>query len=124
MSQVKGFLSGDLNYPNLKGDTGPLVYPAGFLYVFSLLYKLSNEGKDVKVLFNQAAQYVFLLIYLINLKILHSIYKKLEPWVGKIPIVLCCVSYKIHSIYLLRNHNDPIAMVFMYSSVLFALKNK
>ena len=30
MSQVTGFLGGERDYRNLKGDTGPLVYPAGF----------------------------------------------------------------------------------------------
>lgn len=35
MSQVSGFLGGERDYRNLKGDTGPLVYPAGFLYIYS-----------------------------------------------------------------------------------------
>jgi alpha-1,3-mannosyltransferase len=34
---VDGFLSGERDYSKLKGDTGPLVYPAGFLYVYSLV---------------------------------------------------------------------------------------
>ncbi|KAK5832248.1 hypothetical protein PVK06_016049 [Gossypium arboreum] len=37
MSQVSGFLGGERDCKNLKGDTGPLVYPAGFLY-FILLF--------------------------------------------------------------------------------------
>lgn len=28
-------MEGERNYSNLKGDTGPLVYPAGFLYIYS-----------------------------------------------------------------------------------------
>ncbi|GJQ78111.1 hypothetical protein Trydic_g2449 [Trypoxylus dichotomus] len=31
MQEVEGFLNGTLDYKYLKGDTGPLVYPAGFL---------------------------------------------------------------------------------------------
>jgi alpha-1,3-mannosyltransferase len=119
MSQVSGFLSGDLDYPNLKGGTGPLVYPAGFLYIFSVLYHLSSQGTNIRLV-----QYIYLGIYLLNLKVLHSIYNKIQAYVGKFPIVLCCLSYKIHSIYLLRNHNDPIAMLFMYTSVYFAMENK
>ncbi|KAF3339389.1 Dol-P-Man:Man(5)GlcNAc(2)-PP-Dol [Carex littledalei] len=34
---VDGFLSGERDYSKLKGDTRPLVYPAGFLYVYSLV---------------------------------------------------------------------------------------
>ncbi|XP_058076111.1 dol-P-Man:Man(5)GlcNAc(2)-PP-Dol alpha-1,3-mannosyltransferase isoform X2 [Magnolia sinica] len=37
MSQVSGFLEGERDYGKLKGDTGPLVYPAGFLYVYSAI---------------------------------------------------------------------------------------
>ncbi|XP_047981038.1 dol-P-Man:Man(5)GlcNAc(2)-PP-Dol alpha-1,3-mannosyltransferase-like isoform X2 [Salvia hispanica] len=37
MSQVTGFLGGERDYSKLKGDTGPLVYPAGFLYIYSAI---------------------------------------------------------------------------------------
>lgn len=43
--QVNGFLGGERDYRNLKGDTGPLVYPAGFLYVYSFLQYVT--GGDV-----------------------------------------------------------------------------
>lgn len=36
MQEVEGFLGGERNYFNLQGDTGPLVYPAGFVYVYSV----------------------------------------------------------------------------------------
>ncbi len=48
MDEVKGFLGGDLNYINLKGDTGPLVYPAGFVYIFSLLYYATGNGVNIR----------------------------------------------------------------------------
>ena len=35
--QVDGFLGGERDYSQLRGDTGPLVYPAGFLYAFTVL---------------------------------------------------------------------------------------
>ncbi|RVW54627.1 Dol-P-Man:Man(5)GlcNAc(2)-PP-Dol alpha-1,3-mannosyltransferase [Vitis vinifera] len=42
MSQVTGFLQGERDYTNLKGDTGPLVYPAGFLYVYSAIHYVTG----------------------------------------------------------------------------------
>jgi alpha-1,3-mannosyltransferase len=64
------------------------------------------------------------MVYLLNLRIVHSIYKTLEPSTGKIPLILCSLSYKMHSIYLLRVFNDPVVMVFMNLCVLSAIKNK
>ena len=40
--QVTGFLEGERDYGNLKGDTGPLVYPAGFLYIYSALQHVTR----------------------------------------------------------------------------------
>ena len=37
MDEVGGFLEGERDYMLLAGSTGPLVYPAGFVYLFSAL---------------------------------------------------------------------------------------
>ena len=47
MQEVSYFLRGERNYNSIRGDTGPLVYPAGFLYFFSLLSYLTHEGANV-----------------------------------------------------------------------------
>jgi hypothetical protein len=52
MSQVEGFLGGERDYRNLKGDTGPLVYPAGFLYIYSaFLYLTGGQVYPAQVIF-------------------------------------------------------------------------
>ena len=43
MEEVAGFLGGDWDYANLKGQTGPLVYPAGFVYIYSALYYITDH---------------------------------------------------------------------------------
>ena len=48
MQEVKGYLIGERNYENMYGDTGPLVYPAGFVYIFSMLYWLTNQGVEIQ----------------------------------------------------------------------------
>jgi alpha-1,3-mannosyltransferase len=48
MQQVETFKAGERDYLKIRGDTGPLVYPAGFVYLFSLLHSLTNEGKDIR----------------------------------------------------------------------------
>lgn len=36
------FLNGERDYGNIEGDTGPLVYPAGFLYVYSAIQYITG----------------------------------------------------------------------------------
>lgn len=60
MQEVEGFVNGTLDYQYLKGDTGPLVYPAGFVYIFSLLYFATSLGTDIAF-----AQWIFGFLYII-----------------------------------------------------------
>ena len=60
MQEVEGFLNGTLDYGLLEGDTGPLVYPAGFVYVFSALYYVTDHGKNIV-----RAQWIYGALYLI-----------------------------------------------------------
>ena len=71
MQEVEGFMNGTLNYYELKGDTGPLVYPAGFVYLYSLLYAVTNLGKNIRL-----GQYIFIAIYMVFILVVFAIYKK------------------------------------------------
>ncbi|CAG8441423.1 8357_t:CDS:2 [Ambispora leptoticha] len=75
MQQVSGFLDGERDYLKLKGDTGPLVYPAGFLYFYSALYYITSEGADIRL-----AQYIFAGIYIVTLTIVFAIYSRSEKF--------------------------------------------
>ncbi|KAG5346257.1 NT56 protein, partial [Acromyrmex charruanus] len=119
MQEVEGFLNGTWDYSKLRGDTGPLVYPAGFVYIFSSLYYITSHGTNVRI-----AQYVFAALYVITLMLVFRIYartKKVPPYVL---ILMCCTSYRIHSIFVLRLFNDPVAMVLLYASINSFLDNR
>ncbi|KAK4787968.1 hypothetical protein SAY86_019287 [Trapa natans] len=109
MSQVSGFLGGERDYGNLKGDTGPLVYPAGFLYVYSFLQYVT--GGEV-----YPAQILFGILYIINLGIVLFIYVKTDvlPWWA---LSLLCLSKRVHSIFMLRLFNDCIAMTLLHAAM-------
>ncbi|KAL1242256.1 3-mannosyltransferase,Dol-P-Man:Man(5)GlcNAc(2)-PP-Dol alpha-1 [Trichinella spiralis] len=113
MQQVEGFINGTFDYTLLKGDTGPLVYPAGHVYIYTILYYLTNHGRNIFV-----AQLFFTILYLCNLIIVFFINIRS----GQIPsiflIFMSCTSYRIHSIFLLRLFNDPIAMFLFYIALL------
>ncbi|XP_044493869.1 dol-P-Man:Man(5)GlcNAc(2)-PP-Dol alpha-1,3-mannosyltransferase [Mangifera indica] len=116
MAQVNGFLGGERDYNNLKGDTGPLVYPAGFLYVYSAIKHIT--GGEV-----YSAQILFGILYIINLAIILFIYVKTNvlPWWA---LSLLCLSKRVHSIFVLRLFNDCFAMTLLHSSIALLLYQK
>ncbi|CAH0600328.1 unnamed protein product [Chrysodeixis includens] len=119
MQECEGFLNGTLDYSQLRGDTGPLVYPAGFVYIYSLFYYVTGQGENIRL-----AQYIFIGIYLLQLCLVLRIYiktKKVPPYVLVITIL---TSYRIHSIYVLRLFNDPIAVLFLYAALNFFVDSK
>ncbi|XP_043252307.1 lethal(2)neighbour of Tid protein [Colletes gigas] len=119
MQEVEGFLNGTLDYSKLRGDTGPLVYPAGFVYIFSMLYYITEHGTNIKI-----AQYFFAALYIILLLLVFRIYAKAKKVPPYVLIIMCCTSYRIHSIFTLRLFNDPIAMVLLFASLNAFLDNR
>jgi len=118
MQEVEGVLGGEYNYTNLRGDTGPLVYPAGFVYLYMGFHWITEKGFNILL-----AQYIFHGLYLIFIAVLFYIYNKaklLPPWA----YVLICMSRRIHSIFVLRLFNDCWAMLLLYIAVAFFIKNR
>ncbi|XP_075425553.1 LOW QUALITY PROTEIN: dol-P-Man:Man(5)GlcNAc(2)-PP-Dol alpha-1,3-mannosyltransferase [Ascaphus truei] len=62
MDEVEGVVNGTYDYTQLRGDTGPLVYPAGFVYIFTAFYYITERGSNIRL-----AQYVFAALYLVTL---------------------------------------------------------
>lgn len=101
------------------GDTGPLVYPAGFVYIYTLFYYITSKGANIYL-----GQYIFLVLYLIQTVLFQRILWK----TCKIPpyalLITTLTSYRIHSIFVLRLFNDPIAVILFYISLNLFLSGK
>jgi len=150
--QVDIWQSGERNYLKIRGTTGPLVYPAGFLYLYAALqYMAGGDGHDIF-----RAQLVFVVLYLLNLTVVFLVYhqsskrvidlasatyprKKSDDaecnhthdinyahvvWSLRLCMILCCLSKRIHSIFILRLFNDAPTMLLFYFSVLLFSKRK
>jgi len=91
------------------GETGPLVYPSFFLYIYSLLYFLTSRGSNIKL-----AQYIFIAIYLLQLWLVLRLYTKARKIPPYVIVLSVFTSYRVHSIYSLRLFNDPVAILFLY----------
>lgn len=137
MEEVEGWMGGEYDYLNLKGQTGPLPYPAGFLYVYRGLRAATLAGEDDAVQAMGAlempkevvarqierGQWLFLAIYIALLAAVLAAYYKARacpPWVA----ALLCASRRIHSIFMLRLFNDGVAMLPLYIAVYLFAKRR
>jgi alpha-1,3-mannosyltransferase len=71
MQEVEGVVNGTFDYSQLKGDTGPLVYPAGFVYIFMIFYYVTSYGKNILL-----AQYMYAFLYIATLILVFRLYSK------------------------------------------------
>jgi alpha-1,3-mannosyltransferase len=115
MQQAELYLAGERNYARINGQTGPLVYPAGHVYIYSWLYKLTNKGIDLLT-----GQIIFAGIYLANLVIVMALYA--QAGASPLGLPLLVLSKRLHSIYLLRMFNDGLSSLVMSSSVYWYVK--
>ena len=141
MQEVLTYENGERDYINIRGDTGPLVYPAGFLYLYSLFKRLVSNygGEPTSPEAIYTMQWVFFGLYLVNcalvlvmfqtvLKITRQQYQKMnnsQPsmlvWAWRVAMCITCLSKRIHSIFVLRLFNDAPAMLLLHLSMyLFA----
>lgn len=70
MEQVAMFLAGERDYTVIKGGTGPLVYPAAHVYIYSALYYITDGGRNILL-----AQIIFGGLYLGSLSVVMACYR-------------------------------------------------
>ena len=76
MEQISQYVAGERDYMKIEGGTGPLVYPAAHVYIYTGLYHLTNQGKDIFL-----AQQMFAVLYLATLAVVMLCY-----WQAKVRI--------------------------------------
>lgn len=109
MQQVKLFKAGETDYMNIKGDTGPLVYPGGHVAIFSVLYDLTDNGTNIF-----KAQMIFAAVYLATQAMVLNLYVKYNVPVHYTSLLV--LSKRLHSIYLLRLFNDCFCTFFIVAA--------
>lgn len=122
MQEVEGWVvEGELDYTLLRGDTGPLVYPAGFMYLYAALRWITGGGRGRAAV--AVAQWVFLGLYLAVLALVLRVYAAARPgppWI----VLLLALSKRVHSLFVLRLFNDCWAMLFAYAAVLAFMRHR
>ncbi|KAF7845985.1 hypothetical protein BT93_L5705 [Corymbia citriodora subsp. variegata] len=107
----------ETDYTKIDGPSGPLVYPAIHVWIHSLLYYLTDQGRDI-----QLAQCIYAALYLTTLAFVFASYRRVNapPWL-LVPLVL---SKRLHSIFLLRMFNDCWATFFFWVAVYAATRKQ
>ena len=82
MEQVSQYLDGERDYTLIKGGTGPLVYPAAHVYIYSGLHWLTNGGRNILL-----AQIIFGGLYLSTLALVMACYRAAKVRFQPIPIL-------------------------------------
>ncbi|KAG7666070.1 ALG3 [[Candida] subhashii] len=100
MQQIELINDGEILYEDIYGDTGPIVYPAGFVHIYQWIYWLANNGEDIPTV-QQAFGYLFV-ITLILVIASYSMCNDIPPWC----YYLLLLSKRLFSIYVLRLFND------------------
>jgi alpha-1,3-mannosyltransferase len=118
MEEVGGALEGNLDYEQLQGDTGPLVYPGGFVYLYAALHWLTDGGDNIRL-----AQHVFCALHVLFLAVVFGVLyetKRVDAWM----LPLAVFSRRIHSVFVLRLFNDCWAMLLAYGAVLLFARRR
>ena len=79
MEQIEIYLKGERDYRNIEGATGPLVYPGAHVWIYKQLYRITDQGQNIRL-----AQYLFALVYLVTLALVFQCYRK-----AKVRSLLC-----------------------------------
>ncbi|KAG6811325.1 hypothetical protein H0H92_007989 [Tricholoma furcatifolium] len=112
MIQTELYLKGQHNYSMIEGPTGPLVYPAGHLYIHSFLHDITDAGRNIAL-----AQHIYGVLYVATLVLTCAIYFK----AGTVPnwiLLLLPLSKRLHSIFVLRLFNDCWAVLAVQGAIL------
>eukprot|EP00924_Labyrinthula_sp_SR-Ha-C_P005665 snap_masked-scaffold_14-processed-gene-1.7-mRNA-1 protein AED:0.18 eAED:0.27 QI:0/0/0/1/1/1/2/0/372 len=141
MQEVEGALHGERNYSKLKGQTGPLVYPAGFVVFYSGLHKLTaKELSEVNYCKNDdicdsnlekryeydvyLAQHIFSFFHTLQFFIVANIYALTLPKSASSFLTFSLLlSKRLRSIFVLRLFNDGIALTFAHASFLIFISS-
>ncbi|KAL2070736.1 hypothetical protein VTL71DRAFT_13762 [Oculimacula yallundae] len=110
MEQIEQYENGERDYTKIRGGTGPLVYPAVHVYIYWILYRVTDHGRNILL-----AQRLFGLLYLATLAIVMACYRRAKAPLYIFPMLI--MSKRLHSIFVLRLFNDCFAVFFLWVAI-------
>ncbi|KAB5513076.1 glycosyltransferase family 58 protein [Coniochaeta sp. 2T2.1] len=115
MEQVAQIAAGENDYTKVEGGTGPLVYPAAHVWLYTALYAFTDKGTNILL-----AQYIFGGLYIAALAVVMACYMRAKAPPYLLPLLV--LSKRLHSIYVLRCFNDGFAAYYLWLATFFFQK--
>ncbi|QPG73748.1 hypothetical protein FOA43_001061 [Brettanomyces nanus] len=112
MQQIDLIEKGELHYSQVAGDTGPIVYPGGYVWIYSWMKFLTNGIENLRL-----GQEAFRILYLATLLLVFVAYFLTGAHIRPYLLYLLVLSKRLHSIYVLRLFNDCFATFFSVAAV-------
>ena len=112
-------LANTSDYSLVTSANGPLIYSAGYTWLYRLLHLLTDQGSDTA-----AAQLLAVGLYTANLALVLRILVRTEtlpPWVL---LLLSLGAAKVKAITVLHLFNDPVAMLCLHAALNMFLDNR
>jgi alpha-1,3-mannosyltransferase len=106
MQQILIINDGELDYSLVTGNTGPIVYPAGYVQIYQWIHWITDKGQDIPT-----AQTMFGYLFALTNLLVVVCYSMagVGPW----PLYLLLCSKRLFSIYVLRLFNDCFTTLAM-----------
>jgi alpha-1,3-mannosyltransferase len=101
MQEVEGYLSGERDYLKLSGDTGPLVYPGAFVYLFAVLRAATGAGRNIF-----AAQVIWAALHTFVIALLCALARRTRHTPVLALLIAVLGTRRVQSIFVLRLFND------------------
>ncbi|KIJ34658.1 glycosyltransferase family 58 protein [Sphaerobolus stellatus SS14] len=111
MYHIDLFTKGERNYALIVGPSGPLVYPAGHVWIHRFLSSITNSGLNLRL-----AQQIYGGLYLLSNVLTCAIYRR-----GGVPnyvLLTLPLSKRLHSIFVLRLFNDGWTLILSQMAIL------
>jgi alpha-1,3-mannosyltransferase len=84
-----------------------------------VFYFITSQGANIRL-----AQYIFVGIYILQMFLVLRLFSKSRKLPPFVMILSAFTSYRIHSIYVLRLFNDPIAVLLFYVALNLFIEQK
>ncbi|KAG8896620.1 dolichyl-P-Man:Man(5)GlcNAc(2)-PP-dolichol alpha-1,3-mannosyltransferase, partial [Tulasnella sp. 417] len=109
------FVKGERDYSQITGPSGPLVYPAGHVWIHWVLRHVTADQTTGAILV-RTAQQIYGALYLWTLLVSCQVYQQAGgmPNYVILPLIL---SKRLHSIFVLRLFNDCWAVAIMMTAI-------